>query len=270
MKSATTGISRTTSPPTNEDPAEQQSDDGAADHRALIAAAPAGAAEMQRPRDERAERPHAGQRHRPPEEGRVAGMLLQRQTQRRSAQHQHDRDDDPPTAHSRRRFVMRHSDIDDAAADLLQSGGRAGRVSHCAAPPHRFALHRRWRGPSRRPSLSASSCIRHRCTFGVSVIRMSSPVRNTPAIGPGTTLTKPRPGCAIDGVTMHASRRSRSASPPAQAGSLSARWCGSARALTGRGRWFDSARLMASSIDNSPSGGSGTRSRRPLPLACIG
>ena len=81
------------------------------------------------------------------------------------------------------------------------------------------------------PSLPASS--RHRCTFGVKVIRMSSPVRSAPAIGPGTTSTKPRPGRAIDGVTIAASRRSRSASPPAQAGSLSARWCGSASALTG-------------------------------------
>ena len=45
-------------------------------------------------------------------------------------------------------------------------------------------------------------------------------VRSAPAIGPGTASTSPRPGRAITGVIIPASRRSRSASPPAHPGSL--------------------------------------------------
>ena len=65
-------------------------------------------------------------------------------------------------------------------------------------------------------------------------------VRNAPATGPGSTLISPSNGRAIGGVIDLASRRMRRASPPAHAGSVSARWCGSASALTGSARPFGS------------------------------
>src|ERR1700743_3111490 len=70
-------------------------------------------------------------------------------------------------------------------------------------------------------------------TFGVHAINRSSPVRTTPAIGPGTKFTSPSVGRAMGRVTARATRRIRSASPPAHAGSVSARSWGSASALTG-------------------------------------
>ena len=56
-------------------------------------------------------------------------------------------------------------------------------------------------------------------TFGVRLIRVSSPVRSAAATGPGTALRSPSTGGTNDGVTDLASRWMRSVSPPAHAGS---------------------------------------------------
>ena len=53
--------------------------------------------------------------------------------------------------------------------------------------------------------------------------------------GSGHRIESPSTGRAIGGVTDLASCWMRSVSPPAHIGSVSARWCGSASALTGRG-----------------------------------
>ena len=93
---------------------------------------------------------------------------------------------------------------------------------------------------------------------------MSRPLRTTPATGLGTADSRPRAGCATDGVTAAASRRMRSASPPAHPASVSARWCGSASRSTGRGRRHPTASsAIAFSIPVRPPGGSGTTSRQP-------
>ena len=145
--------------------------------------------------------PHRGQREREPVEAGFPGPAGQRNTEQHSADHQSRDDRSLSAPRHRRRLLIRSGDVGDHRGDLR-------RVTRSCR------LH-----------LRASVRISH-----VQSRYAARPQRvwERPTAGPA-------PAARRDGSDWAASRRMRSASPPAHAASVSARWCGSASRSTGRG-----------------------------------